>query len=118
MTRGDEFRLADIDDAAAKLAARIGGTNYGAWLADEDLRLITERLVEIIGEAARAMSPEGRAARPDVDWIGLIGLRNVLVHAYHRIQPDLLWRAATIDIPQIVTLLRANRVQGEPSDGG
>jgi len=36
----------------------------------EDLRLVTERLVEIIGEAARAVTPQGRAEHPGVDWIG------------------------------------------------
>ncbi len=46
--------------------------------------------MEIIGEAARAMTSEGRSQYPGVDWTGLIGLRNVLVHAYHRIQPELL----------------------------
>lgn len=86
LTRSDDHRLADIRDAAAEPAARIG-TGYEAWVADEDLRLVTERLVEIIGEAARAMTSQGRAQYPEVDWTGLIGLRNVLVHAYHRIQP-------------------------------
>lgn len=80
-------------------------TDYPTWLADEDRRLVTERLVEIIGEAARAMSPEGRSRFPDVDWAGLIGLRNILVHAYHRIQPELLWRAATVELPAIVARL-------------
>lgn len=91
-------------DAAAKLASRIGG-DYDTWAADEDRRLVTERLVEIIGEAARAMSPDGRAHYPEVDWPGLVGLRNILVHAYHRIQPELLWRAASVDIPAIVKQL-------------
>ena len=80
-------------------------TDYPTWLADEDRRLVTERLVEIIGEAARAMSPEGRLRFPDVDWAGLIGLRNILVHAYHPIQPELLWRAATVELPAIVARL-------------
>lgn len=62
--------------------------------------------MEIIGEAARAMSPEARAAHPDVDWVGLIGLRTVLVHAYHRVQPDLLWQAAAVDVPAIAARLR------------
>ena len=51
MSRGDEHRLADIRDAAAKLGQRLGD-DYTGWAADEDLRLITERLVEIVGEAA------------------------------------------------------------------
>jgi uncharacterized protein with HEPN domain len=105
VTRGDEHRVADILDAAQKLADRLT-IDFDTWVEDEDLRLITERLVEIIGEAARAMTPEGRAAWPAVDWTGLIGLRNVLVHAYHRIQPELLWQAATVDIPAVATELR------------
>ncbi|MCA1846476.1 MAG: DUF86 domain-containing protein [Actinobacteria bacterium] len=104
MTRGDEQRIADILDAAQKLADRLQ-TSFETWANDEDLRLITERLVEIIGEAARAMTDESRAAWPTVDWTGLIGLRNVLVHAYHRIQPELLWQAATVDIPAVATAL-------------
>jgi uncharacterized protein with HEPN domain len=106
VTRGDEHRIADIVEAADKLAVRLPDS-FEAWLADEDLRLVTERLVEIIGEAARAMTPSGRATHPEVDWAGLVGLRNVLVHAYHRIQPDLLWHAATVEVP-----MTAQRVGG------
>lgn len=106
MTRGDEHRIADILDAAQKLSDRLA-MPFETWVEDEDLRLITERLVEIVGEAARAITPEGRAAWPTIDWTGLIGLRNVLVHAYHRVQPELLWQAATVDIPAIATELRS-----------
>lgn len=94
---------------------RLSRINIDSWTADEDLRLVTERLVEIVGEAARAVSAEGRAAYPDVDWSGLVGLRNVLVHAYHRIQPDLLWQAATVDIPAVAELLRVDGSEGESS---
>jgi uncharacterized protein with HEPN domain len=106
VTRGDEHRIADILDAAQKLADRLG-VPFESWRDDEDLRLVTERLVEVIGEAARAMTPAGREARPSIDWSGLIGLRNVLIHAYHRIQPDLLWHAATVDIPSIAAQLKS-----------
>ena len=113
MTRADEHRVDDILDAADKLAARLDIT-YDQWVGDEDLRLITERLVEIIGEAARAMTDEGRAAHTEVDWAGFIGLRNVLVHAYHRIQPELLWQAASVDVPALAQALR--RSPQPPSD--
>lgn len=90
MTRGDEQRIADILDAAQKLSDRLN-MPFETWADNEDLRLVTERLVEIIGEAARAMTDAARDGWPTIDWTGLIGLRNVLVHAYHRIQPELLW---------------------------
>ncbi|HVL03662.1 MAG TPA: HepT-like ribonuclease domain-containing protein [Acidimicrobiales bacterium] len=108
MTRADEHRIADILEAADKLAVRLPDS-FEAWLDDEDLRLVTERLVEIIGEAARAMTTMGREKHPEIDWAGLVGLRNVLVHAYHRIQPDLLWQAATVEVPRVVAHLRGRR---------
>jgi NTP pyrophosphatase (non-canonical NTP hydrolase) len=39
----------------------LNGRTFQGWARDEDLVLITERLVEIVGEAARAMTAEGRA---------------------------------------------------------
>jgi uncharacterized protein with HEPN domain len=104
VTRGDEQRIADILDAAQKLSDRLN-MPFETWADNEDLRLVTERLVEIIGEAARAMTDAARDGWPTIDWTGLIGLRNVLVHAYHRIQPELLWRAATVDIPAVAGAL-------------
>jgi uncharacterized protein with HEPN domain len=32
-------------------------------------------------------------ARPEIDWRGGIGLRNVLTHGYHRRDPPVIWRA-------------------------
>lgn len=99
--------MTDLLEAADKLAVRLDPLDYATWASDEDMRLVTERLVEIIGEAARAMSADAHTTHPGVDWTGLVGLRNVLVHAYHRVQPELLWRAATVDIPAIAVQLRS-----------
>jgi hypothetical protein len=43
VTPGDEHRIADILEAATKLSQRLD-ISYEDWLADEDLRLVTERL--------------------------------------------------------------------------
>jgi hypothetical protein len=68
--RGDEHRIADIIDAAAKLSERLQ-IPYETWRDDEDLRLVTERLVEIVGEAAAARPlrpyPDPRQGEPRKD---------------------------------------------------
>ncbi len=51
------------------------------------------RWIEIIGEAAGAVSAELRADYPEVAWRDLVGMRNILVHAYRRVNLNLLWRA-------------------------
>ncbi len=87
MSRSDDERVADILDAAEEIE---GLTSAGreAWEQDRIRRLAVERLLEIIGEAARALSDEVRAEHPEVPWQDVIGLRVVLAHHYHRVDPN------------------------------
>jgi uncharacterized protein with HEPN domain len=50
-------------------------------------QLATERLLEIIGESANTLTDEFRAQHPEVPWRDFIGLRIVLAHHYHRVDP-------------------------------
>jgi uncharacterized protein with HEPN domain len=71
------------------------------------LRLAIERGVEIIGEAARRVSPECRAADAEIPWRALIAQRNILGHEYGQIDDALLWRAATEYSPGLVEVIDA-----------
>jgi uncharacterized protein with HEPN domain len=62
-----------------------------AFDADMAVRLAVERLLEIIGEAARALSDDGRARYPDVEWRDVTRLRVVLAHPHRRVDPDQVW---------------------------
>lgn len=57
------------------------------------------RNLQIIGEAARALPEAIQASAPDVPWPKVIGMRNVLVHGYFDIDADIVWEAATRDLP-------------------
>jgi uncharacterized protein with HEPN domain len=65
------------------------------------------RAIEIIGEAAAKVSPETRSSAPAVPWIGIIAMRNRLIHAYFEIDRDIVWKTATEEIPALQALLRA-----------
>jgi uncharacterized protein with HEPN domain len=43
------------------------------------------------------MSDEFRDGHSSVEWPKVIGMRNLLAHAYHRIEVDLVWLAAAED---------------------
>ena len=60
---------------------------------------------QIIGEAARLVSPEYRDAHLDVPWREIVGMRNRLVHEYFRILPDKVWDVVEKHIPRLVQLL-------------
>ena len=67
-------------------------------------RLAVERLLEIIGESARAMSDDGRSSLPAVPWADVIGLRTLLAHHYHRVDPEQVWVIA-VEVPRLVFTL-------------
>ena len=59
------------------------------------------RHLQIIGEAARGVPEDVRALVPEVPWSNIIGMRNILVHGYFDIDTDIVWNAATHDVPAI-----------------
>lgn len=104
MSRSDDERIADIVEAAAEIAT-IVDRGKNAWDEDRVSRLAVERLLEIIGESARAMSHDGRSSVPAVAWADVIGLRTLLAHHYHRVDPEQVWVIASVEVPRLVLSL-------------
>lgn len=63
------------------------------------------RRAQIIGEAARKVSPEFRGAHPEIPWDAIIGFRHRLVHEYFRIIPEKVWEVVEGGIPELIQLL-------------
>jgi uncharacterized protein with HEPN domain len=106
VTRNDDERIADILEAGATLTTIVAGGET-LWRNDEIRRLAAERLLEIIGESARAMSDEARAQYPHVAWSEIVGLRTILAHHYHRVDADQVWVIASREVPTLVAALQA-----------
>ncbi|GAC1591334.1 MAG: hypothetical protein NVS3B21_09710 [Acidimicrobiales bacterium] len=64
-----------------------------------------ERLLEIIGESARSMSVEARGRHENVEWGDIVGLRTLLAHHYHRVDPDQVWVIAAAEVPRLAERL-------------
>jgi len=76
---------------------------------DDDGRIrlrAVERLLEIIGEATRALSDEFIAEYPGVPWSDISALRILLAHHYQRIDPNQVWAIARVSVPNLVIALQ------------
>ncbi len=98
--RDPKERLLDILDAIVAIE-RHRGRDKVAFERDELLQVWFLRHLQIIGEAARALPGDVQALAPEVPWSKIVGMRNILVHGYFDIDTDIVWDAATRDVPTI-----------------
>ncbi len=98
--RDPKERLRDIMDAIAAIE-RYRDRGKRAFEEDELLQGWFLRHLQIIGEAVRALPEDVCALAPDIPWQKITGMRNVLVHGYFEIDTDLVWDAATRDVPAL-----------------
>jgi len=60
-------------------------------MTDQKTKDAVVRNFEIIREAASKLPKEFRKDNPQIDWPGVIGFRNVLVHDYFGIDYHIVW---------------------------
>lgn len=58
----------------------------------------TVRNLEIIGEAARRIPDELREPYSAVNWRRIVGFRNIVIHAYFDVDPQIVWHIATNEL--------------------
>ena len=108
----DLIRLQHLRDAADKAIAFSEGRDRAALDTDEMLRLALTKLVEIVGEAAKQVSPATQGEFPDVPWSEAAKMRDRLVHHYFDIDLDVLWITIQDDLPALLALL-PNPTEGD-----
>ena len=59
------------------------------------------RNLQTLAESSRRLSDGVKAPHPSVDWKGLAGFRNVLVHDYLGVDLEYVYRAVEHDVPRL-----------------
>jgi uncharacterized protein with HEPN domain len=104
-------RLVHILTAINAIETALASKSSEDFANDLFLRLAIERAFEIISEASRRIPDEVKAQQPEIDWQRLADLGNRLRHAYHRVDPNILWQIAERDLPPLKKFVE--RVIGE-----
>ena len=104
--RDDRERLLHILDAIERIE-RYAARGRQAFEQDELIQNWMVRHVQVIGEAARAISPEFRDKHPEIPWTEIVGTRHVLVHDYFGIQLDVVWRLVDQEVPVLKRKIQA-----------
>ena len=98
--RDDRKRLVHILEAIERVE-RYAARGEQAFRRDELIQTWMVRNIQVIGEAARALSQDLRDDHPNIPWSSVIGMRHVLVHDYFDIDLDIVWRVIEQDVPAL-----------------
>ena len=87
--------------AVARIAEFVERVPRGEFEREWTLQNALIRELEILGEAASKLSPEFVKANPEVPWKEMTGLRHKLIHDYFEVDLDIVWRTATVNVPEV-----------------
>ncbi len=107
-TKDSSLYLVHIRDCVDRIVSYTSGKGR-EWTQEPMILDAVCRNLEIIGEAANKLGEPYRLLHPAIPWRRIIGARNILIHAYDIVQPEVLEDVVERDLPmlrqQIVKLL-------------
>lgn len=99
--RREALYLADIVEAAEAIERFVVTSHRDDFPENDLLRSAVLQKLAIIGEAAARLPKAFHGRHPEVEWADIIGLRNIVVHAYFAVDWDTVWVTATQDVPEL-----------------
>lgn len=103
--KSDLIHLADMLAFAREVVAFTENRSFEDFLGDTLLRRAVEHSVQLIGEAAKRVSPEFESMHPQIPWNRIIVQRHRIVHEYDRIDAGIVWSVAMKYVPQLIELI-------------
>ena len=104
--RSDKLLLEDIMEAIENINLYTTDFSQEQFLSDQKTKDAVVRNFEIIGEAANKLSENFSKKSLSIDWKGVIGLRNVLIHDYFGIDYNIVWNIIKNFLPDLENKLK------------
>ena len=105
--RTDRGPLRDMRDYAREALETFQTASADALENDRTVDWALRYLVLTVGEAATRVSPELRAAHPEIPWRKMVGMRNLLTHGYDEVERERLYDTVAVHLPKLIDQLNA-----------
>jgi len=106
MDRESDYYLQDILDAMEKAQQFVENLSYEEFTKDDKTVFAVVRALEIIGEATKNIPDNNRKNNPDIPWKDMVGMRDILIHAYFGVDMETVWLTVTKRITEIKPLIQ------------
>jgi uncharacterized protein with HEPN domain len=101
MSRDDTY-LVDMLESARIALDHVAGKSWDDFYGDIQCQDAVLRRIEIIGEAARHISPQTRKKYPQIPWRDMTVLRNLVIHQYDAVDINQVWDTTQHKLPHLV----------------
>ncbi len=96
--KSERLYLADILKSIKKIEKSVE-SGQSVFFANEEKQDAVIRNFEVIGEAIKRLSVTTRDKRPEADWKGFMGFRDILIHQYDKVIVEEVWETINNELP-------------------
>lgn len=107
MSRDPLIVLGEIRSAAMEILEFTKGMTKDEFLSSRLTFLAVNRLLEIMGEAAKNVPDSIRESHPEIPWKQICGMKDVVVHQYCKLDEDVIWLAVSKRVSSVLVSVSA-----------
>ena len=96
----------DILESITWIENYTGNMDFEDFRADRKTIDAVVRNFEIIGEASKSIPDDIKKKYQNVDWQGIIGLRNRIAHEYFGISTEIIWHIIKEELPPLKPIMQ------------
>lgn len=104
--RDDKLYLVHISECIARVM-EYTKDGKGVFLTDTMIQDAVVRNLQIMAESSQRLSDAFKSRHDEIDWRGLTGFRNVLVHDYLGVDIERVWEAIERKLPDLKRIIEA-----------
>ena len=101
MSKRDSVLLSKILDEIVYAETAVANLTFDEFMSDETIKRATCMTLINIGELARFLSEETKAAAPNIPFNEIIATRNVAAHGYQTLRFEDVWSTLKSDLPRL-----------------
>ncbi len=105
-TRTFKNRIQDILDAIVEIQSFTDGMAFEDFLEDRKTVRAVLYNMAIIGEAAATLMPDIEQVYPEIPWVEVRGMRNIVVREYFQVNLEIIWQTIQEDLSPLASSLQ------------
>ena len=99
--KDDQLYRYHIIESIDKITSYIDGISRDEFLNSTLIQDAVLRNLQVLAESTQRLTSKFKEKNSEIEWSGIAGLRNILVHDYLGIDLDTVWNVIEFNLPKL-----------------